>query len=79
MCNQYTQREICLINQLRMLWEQHVYWTRFFIISTASDLDDLEPVTNRLLQNPGDFAQVFPYFTEQKQLSGSKNFSHSTC
>lgn len=62
MCNQYTQREICLINQLRMLWEQHVYWTRFFIISTASDLDDLEPVTNRLLQNPGDFAQVFSVF-----------------
>lgn len=62
MCNQYTQREICLMNQLRMLWKQHVYWTRFFIISIASDLGDLEPVTNRLLQNPGDFAQVFSVF-----------------
>ena len=40
---------------LRKLWEQHVMWTRSFIISTASDLNDLELVTNRLLQNPTDF------------------------
>lgn len=58
MCNKFTQREVCLMNQLRKLWEQHVYWTRFFIISTASDLNDLELVTKRLLQNPGDFANL---------------------
>ncbi len=46
------------MNRIRQLWEQHVYWTRFFIISTAADLGDLEPVTNRLLQNPKDFAQL---------------------
>lgn len=44
------------MNQIRQLWGQHVYWTRFFIISNAANLDDLEPVTNRLLQNPKDFA-----------------------
>ena len=58
MCNEYTQQQICLMNQLQQLWQQHVYWTRFFIISTAADLDDLKPVTNRLLQNPKDFAQL---------------------
>lgn len=57
MCNGYTQQQICLMNQLRLLWTQHVYWTRFFIISTAADLGDLKPVTNRLLQNPKDFAR----------------------
>ena len=62
MCNGYTQREVCLMNQLRKLWEQHVYWTRFFIISTAADLADLEPVTKRLLRNPGDFAAVLTQF-----------------
>ena len=46
------------MNQLQQLWQQNVYWTRFFIISTAADLDDLKPVTNRLLQNPKDFAQL---------------------
>lgn len=35
-----------------------MYWTRFFIISTAADLGDLEPVTQRLLRNPKDFAKL---------------------
>lgn len=58
MCNQYTQKQICLMNRIRQLWVQHVYWTRFFIISTAADLKDLEPVTKRLLENPKDFAEL---------------------
>lgn len=62
MRNGYTQQQICLMNQLRQLWEQHVYWTRFFIISTAAELGDLEPVTNRLLRNPKDFAQLLEPF-----------------
>ena len=59
MFNQYTPQQICLMNRLRQLWGQHVYWTRFFIISTAADLDDLEQVSKRLLQNPKDFAELF--------------------
>lgn len=46
------------MNRIRQLWGQHVYWTRFFIISTASDLGNLEPVTKRLLRNPKDFAKL---------------------
>lgn len=56
-----------IINKMRKLWSQHVYWTRFFIISTAEELPDLKYVTNRLLENPGDFAKVFKiFFCEQK-------------
>ena len=58
----YTQYQVELLNELRMLWEQHIHWTRSFIISTAANLGDLEPVTNRLLQNPGDFGKVFRMF-----------------
>lgn len=58
MRNGYTQKQMCFMNQIQQLWAQHVYWTRFFIISTAADLSDLEPVTNRLLRNPKDFAQL---------------------
>ena len=58
MYNRQPNQQICLMNRIRQLWGQHVYWTRFFIISTAADLDDLEPVTNRLLQNPKDFAKL---------------------
>lgn len=56
MQNHYTARQVCLMQRLRQLWEQHVCWTRFFIISTAAGLADLSPVTDRLLQNPKDFA-----------------------
>ena len=59
----YTARQVCLMQRLRQLWEQHVYWTRFFIISTAAGLADLSPVTDRLLQNPKDFARALtPFF-----------------
>lgn len=52
MCNSYTGQQICLMNQLRQLWGQHVYWTRFAIISAAAGLDDSDPVTKRLLFAP---------------------------
>lgn len=58
----YTRRQVCLLNLVRKLWEQHVYWTRFFIISTAADLGDLDPVTKRLLRNPADFASMLMPF-----------------
>ena len=51
-----------LLSQLRLLWSQHVYWTRFFIISTAAGLGDLDPVTKRLLRNPNDFAKLLVKF-----------------
>ena len=49
---------INLNNTLRKLWEQHVMWTRSFIISTADGLGDLDFVTERLLRNPSDFEAV---------------------
>lgn len=58
----YTQYQVALLNQLRMLWEQHVHWTRSFIISTAANLGDLDPTTKRLLRNPSDFAELFRQF-----------------
>ena len=51
-CNQ----QIDLINTYRKLWEQHIMWTRSFIISTAANLGDLQMVTQRLLRSPSDFA-----------------------
>ncbi len=51
----------------RKLWEQHIMWTRAYIISTAADLGDLQSVTRRLLQNPGDFANEFrKYYGDNK-------------
>lgn len=56
------KNQINLFNIFRKLWAEHVFWTRAFIISTASGLEDLEPVTERLLRNPTDFAAAFRNF-----------------
>lgn len=48
-----------LRNKFRLLWEQHVYWTRMVILSIAFASPDLSANTNRLLRNPTDFARVF--------------------
>ena len=53
-----TLDEADLNNYLRLLWEQHVYWTRLTIVSMVFDLPDVEFVTNRLLQNPEDFGAL---------------------
>lgn len=52
----YTDNE--LRNVIRQLWNETIMWTRFLIISKVSKLKDIEVVTNRLLQNPIDFAYV---------------------
>lgn len=60
-------RIIILNNTLRKLWEQHIMWTRSFIISTVDNLGDIEFVTKRLLRNPSDFAAVLKnYYGSEK-------------
>lgn len=62
-----------LSNAVRRLWTEHVLWTRFFIVSTAFDLPDLQPVTDRLLQNPVDFAVALkPFYGEQTAMQFSR-------
>lgn len=82
MQTRYTAQQVCLMQRLRQLWEQHVYWTRFFIISTAAGLADLAPVTERLLQNPKDFARALtpsarflPASTPAGRKKNGANFS----
>ncbi len=50
------------MKHIRLLWEQHVLWTRMVIISIVFDLPDADLVTNRLLQNPTDFENVLKIY-----------------
>jgi hypothetical protein len=48
---------------MRKLWEDHITWTRVFIISAAADLPDKDATTQRLLQNQVDIGNaVKPYY-----------------
>ena len=55
--------EVRLLEQMNLVWEQHIMWTRMLLISIAEDLKDLEATQTRLLRNPKDIADVFkPYY-----------------
>jgi hypothetical protein len=56
------EEEMDLREYMRLLWEQHVYWTRMTIISIANNLPDEEATTKRLLRNAKDFERAFKPF-----------------
>ena len=47
---------------MRELWEDHVVWTRLFIISSLADLPDNAATTERLLQNQTDIGNAIKPF-----------------
>lgn len=57
-----SQAELDLNNHVRMLWEQHVMWTRLTIMAIAAGSADVDAVTRRLLRNPADFARALEPF-----------------
>ena len=56
-------KEAAFQDAMRKLWEDHIIWTRVFIISAASDLPDKAAATDRLLQNQVDIGKAIkPYY-----------------
>jgi hypothetical protein len=47
---------------VRGLWEEHVTWTRLFIVSFVSDVPDLDVTTARLLRNQADIGDAIRPF-----------------
>jgi hypothetical protein len=54
--------EFAFEQQMRKLWEDHIVWTRLYIISAAAELPDLDLTTNRLLRNQDDIGAVIASF-----------------
>lgn len=51
----------------RKLWLKHILWTRHFIVSYTSDLEDKEIVLARLLKNEEDIGNTIkPYYGEDE-------------
>lgn len=57
-----SERQLALNNQMRLLWEQHVYWTRLVISGIVFQSPDLQSSDARLMKNPGDFAAALQPF-----------------
>ncbi|HHU24287.1 MAG TPA: acetylglutamate kinase [Acholeplasmataceae bacterium] len=54
-----------LNNLMRLLWEQHITWTRNVIEDIIYDLPEKDFAINRLLRNPTDFKNALtPFYGE---------------
>lgn len=49
-------------NAMRKLWEDHITWTRLYIISATANLPDKDATTQRLLQNQTDIGNAVAGF-----------------
>jgi hypothetical protein len=50
---------------MRRLWEEHIVWTRMFIVSAAADLPDAGPAARRLLRNQTEIGDALkPFYGE---------------
>lgn len=68
-----TARQLAFRNAMRVLWEQHVAWTRLAIVGFAGNLPDLGATEARLLRNQHDIgAAVAPFYGHRAghQLTG---------
>jgi hypothetical protein len=57
------EKRITFRNAMGKYWEDHITWTRLFVISALSDSPDLPQTTKRLLQNQVDIGNAIkPYY-----------------
>ena len=69
----YTKSVVDLRMDMRKLWEDHITYTRGYIISAVAGLDDTGKVAERLLRNQDEIgAAIAPLYGEAagKKLSG---------
>ena len=58
-----TTKELALHNGMRVLWEDHVTWTRLAVISLVAGTPDTEATVARLLKNQTDIGNAIkPYY-----------------
>jgi hypothetical protein len=53
-----TAKQFELYTDMRSLWEEHVSWTRMFILSNVGDMRNRDATTARLMQNQTDIGDA---------------------
>jgi hypothetical protein len=57
------ERRVAFHDTIRRLWEDHIVWTRMFLVSAIADLPDTEATAERLLRNQADIGDaVRPFY-----------------
>ena len=58
-------------SDMRKLWEDHITWTRLYIVSATADLPDKDATAQRLLRNQDDIGNaVKPFYGDAAGLFG---------
>lgn len=57
-----TTSQVAFHDAMRKLWEDHITWTRLYIVSAAADLPDKSATAGRLLQNQVDIGNAIKPF-----------------
>lgn len=61
-----SRAELELRNTMRLLWSQHVYWTRAAVIALINDSPNLDMVLARLLRNAPEMGDALvPYYGKE--------------
>lgn len=55
-------QRLALHDEMRRLWEDHITWTRLFIVSASAGLPDADATTQRLLSNQQDIGDAIKPF-----------------
>jgi len=62
MTRSVSKERAALHANMRRLWEDHITWTRLFIVSASADLPDMPATTQRLLRNQQDIGDAIKPF-----------------
>jgi hypothetical protein len=57
-----SEQRLAFHDEMRRLWEDHITWTRLFIVSASADLSDTSATTQRLLRNQDDIGDAMKPF-----------------
>jgi hypothetical protein len=61
-----SRKAVSFRNHMRKLWEDHIVWTRMFIVSAVADLPDADTAAGRLLANQDDIGDAIkPFYGEE--------------
>lgn len=62
----YSSSHVALKTDMRMLWEDHVFWTSAYIMSSVAGLEDAGKIAERLLKNQEDIGNaIIPLYGKE--------------